>query len=239
RRQPRVVRQPGVPVPRRDRLGRHRAELHLTIRGTRARPTEVFVSSVATVRDRTVPSPGRWRWLPAAVLVPALVTLGLPDAGAQTTAPPPPGGDPTIVAAGDIATCNDTGDEGTAALVDSMPGTVLPLGDLAYQDGSKADFDNCYGPTWGRFKDRSRPTTGNHEYVQNGAGPYFDYWGAGVGERGKGYYSFDVGTWHLIALNSTCGAVGGCARNTPMEQWLKADLAATKAHCILAFWHRP
>ena len=173
------------------------------------------------------------------VLLPVLLTLGLPEAGAQTAVPPPANGDATIVAAGDIATCNDTGDEGTAALIDQIPGTVLPLGDLAYQDGSKADFDNCYGPTWGRFKDRSRPTTGNHEYVQKDAGAYFDYWGPGVGERGKGYYSFDVGTWHLIALNSTCDAVGGCGHNTPMEQWLRADLAATRAHCILAYWHHP
>jgi hypothetical protein len=181
----------------------------------------------------------RWRWIPAALLVAPLLTLGLPAAsraGAQT-APPSP--DPTLVAAGDIATCNDTGDDATAALVDTMPGTVLPLGDLAYQDGSKTDFDNCYAPTWGRFKDRSRPTTGNHEYIQKGAGPYFDYWGAAAGDRTKGYYSFDIGSWHLIALNSTCAAAGGCARGTPMEQWLKTDLAATKAHCILAYWHHP
>ena len=186
----------------------------------------------------------RWRWVPAVLLVPPLLALGLPaalPAGAQTAPPQtaPASADPTLVAAGDIATCNNTGDEATAALVNSMPGTVLPLGDLAYQDGSKTDFDNCYAPTWGRFKDRSRPATGNHEYIQKGAGPYFDYWGPAAGDRTKGYYSFDVGSWHLIALNSTCGAAGGCARGTPMEQWLKDDLAATKAHCILAYWHHP
>ena len=172
------------------------------------------------------------------LLVPVLLTLWLPEAGAQT-ATPPPGGDATIVAAGDIAMCSDSGDEGTAALVDSLPGTVLPLGDLAYNDGSKADFDNCYAPTWGRFKDRSRPTTGNHEYVQKGAVPYFDYWGPVAGDRSKGWYSFDVGTWHLIALNSTCNSVGGCGKGSPMEHWLKADLAGTRAHCILAYWHHP
>ncbi len=182
--------------------------------------------------------------MPAALLVPPLLTLGLPEAlptglrfpaDAQTTGSP----DPTLVAAGDIAVCTDTGDEATAALVDSLPGTVLPLGDLAYQDGSKADFDNCYTPTWGRFKDRSRPTTGNHEYVQKGAAPYFQYWGAAAGDPTTGYYSFDIGSWHLIALNSTCAAAGGCGRGTPMEQWLKSDLAATRAPCILAFWHHP
>jgi hypothetical protein len=167
--------------------------------------------------------------------VPPLLTFGLPVAQAQTTG----SSDATVVAAGDIATCTDTGDDATAALIDSMPGTVLPLGDLAYQDGSKADFDNCYAPTWGRFKERSRPTTGNHEYIQKGAAPYFDYWGPVAGDRSKGYYSFDIGSWHLITLNSTCGAVGGCAKGTPMEQWLRKDLASTKAHCILAYWHHP
>ena len=188
--------------------------------------------------------PRRWRWVPAALLVPPLLTLGLPEAlpaglrhpaAAQTTG----ASDPALVAAGDIAMCNDTGDEGTATLIDSLPGTVLPLGDLAYQDGSKSDFDNCYGPTWGRFKNRSRPATGNHEYVQKGAAPYFDYWGDAAGDRTKGYYSFDIGSWHLIALNSTCAAAGGCSRGTPMEQWLKSDLAATRAPCILAYWHHP
>ncbi|HEV7862424.1 MAG TPA: metallophosphoesterase [Acidimicrobiia bacterium] len=177
----------------------------------------------------------RWRWVPAVLLVPPLLTLGLPETLAQTTGAP----DPTVVAAGDIAMCKDTGDEATAALIDSLPGTVLPLGDLAYEDGSKADFDNCYAPTWGRFKDRSRPAPGNHEYVQQDAGAYFDYWGGTAGDRTKGYYSFDVGSWHLIALNSTCSAIGGCGRGTPMEQWLKSDLAATSARCILAYWHHP
>jgi acid phosphatase type 7 len=178
-------------------------------------------------------------------LVPPLLSFGLPEAmraGAQTAPPPSSSAssDPTVVAAGDIATCTDTGDEATAALVDSIkPTMVLPLGDLAYQDGSKADFDNCYAPTWGRFKDRSRPATGNHEYIQKGAGPYFDYWGPAAGDRTKGYYSFDLGTWHLVVLNSTCAAAGGCARGTPMEQWLRADLAATRARCILAYWHHP
>jgi hypothetical protein len=168
--------------------------------------------------------------------VPPLLTFGLPEATqAQTTGGP----DATIVAAGDIAMCGDTGDEGTAGLIDSIPGTVLPLGDLAYNDGSKTDFDNCYGPTWGRFKDRTKPTTGNHEYVQKGAGPYFDYFGAEGGDRARGYYSFDIGSWHLIALNSTCAVVGGCSRGTPMEQWLKADLAATRTQCIIAYWHHP
>jgi len=170
------------------------------------------------------------------VLVPALLTLGLPGAGAQTT---DPSADPTVIAAGDISMCQTTGDEETAKLIDSMPGTVFPLGDLAYQDGSKADFDNCYVPTWGRFKDRSRPVLGNHEYVQKGATPYFDYWGDAAGDRTKGYYSFDIGSWHIVALNSTCAEAGGCNKGAPMEQWLRQDLAAHPSRCLLAMWHHP
>ena len=176
----------------------------------------------------------RWRWLPAALLVPPLLTLGLPLAGAQTTE----AFEATLIAAGDIALCNDSGDEATAALIDSIPGTVLALGDLAYEDGSKADFDNCYGPTWGRFKDRTKPALGNHEYVQKGAAPYFEYFGPGAGDP-RGYYSFDLGPWHLIALNSNCSDVGGCSKGSPMEQWLREDLAAHPSECILAFWHHP
>ncbi|HVW31022.1 MAG TPA: metallophosphoesterase, partial [Acidimicrobiia bacterium] len=170
--------------------------------------------------------------------MPTLFTFGLPATLSAQTAPPP-SADPTVVAAGDIAMCPTTGDEATAGLVDGIPGTVLALGDLAYQDGSKADFDNCYTPSWGRFKDRTRPATGNHEYVQKGAGPYFDYFGPAAGDRTKGYYSFDIGSWHLISLNSTCAAAGGCSKNSPMEQWLRADLAAHPAKCTIAYWHHP
>jgi hypothetical protein len=171
----------------------------------------------------------------AALALPPLLVFGLPGARAQTT----PAGDPTVIAAGDIAKCGTPGAEQTAALIDSLPGTVLPLGDLAYEDGTKAEFDNCYAPTWGRFRDRSRPTTGNHEYNQKGAGPYFDYWGETAGDRTKGYYSFDLGSWPLISLNSTCSGAGGCSKGSPMEQWLRQDLAAHRSRCILAFWHHP
>ena len=177
-----------------------------------------------------------WRWVPAALLVPPLLTFGLPGADAQTVSET---AHPTVIAAGDISLCQTDDDEQTASLIDSLPGTVLPLGDLAYQDGSKEDFENCYAPTWGRFKDRSRPALGNHEYVQKGAAPYFDYWGEAAGDRTKGYYSFNLGSWHLIALNSNCSDAGGCSRGSPMEQWLREDLAAHPSRCILAYWHHP
>lgn len=178
----------------------------------------------------------RWRWLPAALLMPPLLTLGLPAAGAQTTTE---GFSASLVAAGDIATCGTPGAEETAKLIDTMPGTVLALGDLAYEDGSAEEFANCYAPTWGRFKDRTKPSLGNHEYKQKGAAPYFDYWGPVAGDPTKGYYSFDIGPWHLISLNSNCSDAGGCSKGSPMEQWLRQDLAATSSACVLAFWHHP
>ncbi|MEW6473383.1 MAG: metallophosphoesterase [Actinomycetota bacterium] len=186
------------------------------------------------MEDLLAVSRARWRWRAAALALPPLLVFGLPRAEAQE-AP----ASPTLIAAGDISKCGTTGAEQTAALIDSMPGTVLPLGDLAYEDGSRTDFENCYAPTWGRFRDRSRPTTGNHEYIQKGAGPYFDYWGDVAGDRTKGYYSFNIGSWHLISLNSTCSAAGGCSKGSPMETWLREDLAANRSRCILAYWHHP
>jgi hypothetical protein len=147
--------------------------------------------------------------------------------------------DPVVLAAGDIAKCDDSGDEATAAVLDNLPGTVLPLGDNAYPDGTAAEYANCYAPTWGRALVRSRPVPGNHDYVDPKAAGYYGYFGAAAGDPARGYYSFDLGTWHLVALNSTCKAVGGCASSSPMEQWLKVDLAATQSQCILAYWHHP
>jgi len=157
--------------------------------------------------------------------------IGLPAAEA--------GSDPVVVAAGDIATCNSANDSATAGLVEGIPGTVLTLGDNAYPDGSAGDYSRCYGPTWGRpgIKSRTRPSPGNHEYVTRGAAAYYRYFGAAAGPSGKGWYSFDLGSWHLVSLNSNC--VSGCGPGSPMERWLKADLAATSKRCILAYWHHP
>ena len=143
-----------------------------------------------------------------------------------------------LLAAGDIADCTVEGDEATARLLDRLDGTVLPLGDLAYENGSAADFANCYEPTWGRHKARSRPTPGNHEYFSPGAGPYFDYFGAAAGEDRTGWYSFDTGGWHLVSLNSQdCLDADGCPAGGPQLTWLRADLAAHPAACTVAYWH--
>src|SRR6185436_17437968 len=93
----------------------------------------------------------------------------------------------------------------TAALLDAIPGTVFTLGDNAYPDGTAADFANCYDPTWGRHKSRTRPTAGNHEYNTPGAAPYYAYFGAAAGDPAKGYYSYDLGDWHIVVLNSNVG----------------------------------
>ena len=145
----------------------------------------------------------------------------------------------TLVAAGDIATCSSDFDEATAHLVDGIPGLVAPLGDLAYEFGSTEDFANCYGPTWGRHKDRTRPALGNHEYLTPGAAGYFDYFGPAAGDPSQGYYSYDYGAWHVVVLNSNCEQLGGCQAGSSQEQWLRADLAASHAFCTLAYWHHP
>ena len=144
-----------------------------------------------------------------------------------------------LVGAGDIADCKDlTGAEATAKLLDQLTGTVMAVGDLAYPDGSKENFV-CYDKTWGRAKSRTRPAPGNHEFHAAGASPYFDYFGATAGDPKTGYYSYELGAWHIIVLNSECKDVGGCEPGSPQEKWLRSDLAAHPAACKLAYWHKP
>ena len=146
----------------------------------------------------------------------------------------------TLVGAGDIAGCDDlSGARATAKLLEEIPGTVFAAGDLAYQSGTDEEFQKCYGPTWGRFKNRTRPAPGNHEYNGTAANGYFRYWGSQAGEPGKGYYSYELGTWHIVVLNTNCGAtsLGGCGLGSPQEKWLKQDLAAHPNVCTLAYGH--
>jgi acid phosphatase type 7 len=115
---------------------------------------------------------------------------------------------------------------------------VLGLGDLQYEDGTSAKFVQSYAPSWGRLKAITHPVPGNHEYGTAGAAGYFQYFGAAAGDTTKGYYSFELGSWHVIALNSNCAAVA-CGVGSAQEQWLRADLAAHPAQCTLAYWHHP
>ncbi|MEU6619756.1 DNRLRE domain-containing protein [Streptomyces litmocidini] len=151
---------------------------------------------------------------------------------------PTPTADPVLVGAGDIADCGTGGDEATANLLDGISGTVMAIGDTAYPSGTAADYTNCYDPTWGRFKARTKPATGNHEYYTSGASGYFNYFGASAGDPNKGYYSFDLGSWHVVALNSNCSVVS-CAAGSAQEQWLRSDLAASTKPCTVAYWHHP
>ncbi|HEX9189727.1 MAG TPA: metallophosphoesterase [Vicinamibacteria bacterium] len=175
----------------------------------------------------------------------ALAWLSAAASGSAQTA--------VVAAAGDIA-CdpadpNYNGGVGTAAAChmratsDLLAGTsldaVLVLGDNQYEDGAFVKYQASFDPSWGRLKPLIRPVPGNHEYVTPGAGGYYAYFGAAAGDPARGYYSYDLGAWHLIALNSNCAQVGGCGPGSPQEQWLGADLAAHAGRCLLAYWHHP
>jgi len=144
-----------------------------------------------------------------------------------------------LIGAGDIADCSDlAGAEATAKLLEANPGTVMALGDLAYPNGTPDDF-KCYHKTWGRVKDRTRPAVGNHEFHSTGASYYFQYFGSAAGDPKTGYYSYDLGAWHIVVLNSECQQVGGCEAGSSQEKWLRADLAAHPVGCTLAYFHKP
>jgi 3',5'-cyclic AMP phosphodiesterase CpdA len=143
--------------------------------------------------------------------------------------------DPVVVAAGDIAQAAGHQQATADRIAEIDPDAVLLLGDLQYPNGELADFRRLYHPTWGRFKATSRPSPGNHEYYTPGAAGYFDYFGRAAKPRGRSYYSFDLGGWHLIALDSNIARETGSAQ----ERWLRRDLVATSKRCILAYWHHP
>lgn len=146
-----------------------------------------------------------------------------------------PGTPQVFLGAGDIAQCNRPDAAATARILDSVPGTVFALGDNAYPDGSAHDYATCYATTWGRHRKRTRPVPGNHDYGRRGAPGYFGYFGVAAGDPARGYYGYDLGAWHIAALNANIDMRPGSSQ----EQWLRADLAAHPARCILAYWHTP
>jgi hypothetical protein len=163
-----------------------------------------------------------------------------------TPTPSPPAQTAYLAGAGDIADCSAGADggshaEATAKLLDLLPEAfVFTMGDNAYFDGSAADYNNCYRPRWGRHLFRTYPSAGNHDGYDSGLGgnPYFDYFGGakqGAGDRGAGYYSFTLGNWHIIALNSNVQSSAGSAQYA----WLNNDLRNNTAKCTLAYWHHP
>jgi hypothetical protein len=163
-----------------------------------------------------------------------------PVAPSPATPAPSPSGDPVLVGAGDIASCGLDGDTQTAKLIEGVAGTVFTAGDNAYETGSAQEFGNCYDPTWGRFKDRTRPAAGNHDWGTPNAQGYRDYFGAAaVNDAGDTWYSYDLGTWHVIVLDANCANVGGCGADSKQGKWLAADLVAHPAFCTMAIWHQP
>ena len=145
-----------------------------------------------------------------------------------------------LLAAGDIAVCDHLGDEATARILAEYPhAAIATLGDNAYQDGTLEEFENCYAPTWGKFKNRTMPATGNHDEATKNAQGYWDYFGSSGGPYDKYYYSYDLGSWHVVVLNSDCWRVDGCAIDDPQAEWLRHDLEQHPTLCTLAYWHRP
>lgn len=183
-----------------------------------AAPTATLPSPTATPRPSSTPSPTATH-TPTATLSPtpepAILTL-----------------------AGDISICGQDGDDETAALLADLPGAIQTAGDNSNDDGRLVEYTRCFAPTWGRFLDRIHPAPGNHEYDTPGAAPYFEYFGAAAGQPGQGWYSYDYGGWHIVALNSNCNDVA-CGTNSAQVQWLKEDLANHPAKCTLAVWHHP
>ncbi|MFN2571349.1 MAG: metallophosphoesterase [Gemmatimonadales bacterium] len=140
-----------------------------------------------------------------------------------------------LVGAGQIARCDYSNDERTAQLLDGIAGTVFTLGDNVRASGSLSDYQSCYAPSWGRHTARTRPSAGDLEYDYPDAAGYFGYFGSAAGPAGKGYYSYELGEWHIVVLNSNISTYVG----SPQETWLKQDLAANPRQCTLAYWHHP
>src|SRR5688500_15605425 len=144
----------------------------------------------------------------------------------------------TLIAAGDIAGCDMEGDSATAALIAELEGTVATLGDNVYPAGSDETFVECYDPAWGAFLDRTRPAVGNHDLSGDGGEAYFRYFGDGAGVPGEGWYSYDIGDWHIVVLNSNCELIL-CTPGSAQYEWLVDDLAAAPVRCTLAYMHHP
>jgi hypothetical protein len=143
-----------------------------------------------------------------------------------------------LIAAGDIADCTPPAEQ-TAQLVDRLSGMVAVPGDAVYEVGSLQEYTSCYAPTWGRHKWRTRPAVGDHDYETPGAAGFFTYFGAAAGVPGLGWYSYEIGSWHVVVLNTACDQIGGCGPGSPQEAWLRADLAAHPTRCSVAYWHAP
>jgi hypothetical protein len=201
--------------------------LHNNGGGTPAQPTPA------------APTPTKPATVTPAPTKTASVTPAPTKTATATPIPPASSGDSAVLyAAGDIATCSRTDDEAVSKLLDNTTGTIAVLGDNVYDSGTAAEYANCYDPSWGRHKARTRPAVGNHEYLSSNAAPYFAYFGAAAGDPTKGYYSYDLGDWHVIVLNSNCSEVK-CDASSAQYQWLQSDIKNHPNSCTLAYYHHP
>lgn len=145
----------------------------------------------------------------------------------------------TLITAGDIGRCDSRADERTARLAEGIEGTVLVLGDNAYESGSLGEFEACYAPSWGRLLDRTLAVPGNHDHQTPGAEDYFEYFGSRAGPAGRGWYARTLGTWRLITLDSECDQVGGCGQGSRQHRWLTAELHDHARRCTVVAFHKP
>jgi acid phosphatase type 7 len=161
-----------------------------------------------------------------------MATGAIPPASTETA-------HPVVLAAGDVGRCDSNADEKTSALASQLAHSkVLLLGDIAYDDGTVEEFNVCFDTSWGVHRQRIRPVPGNHDYHTSGAAGYFEYFGEAAGDPTEGWYSFDLGTWHLVGVNSNCGDVG-CEADSTQAEWLRTDLELNSGKCTLVYTHHP
>jgi hypothetical protein len=157
---------------------------------------------------------------------------GVPDAPAD--------GEEVLLAVGDIGYCGHEADDRVAELAESLPGTIAMLGDTVYPEATADTLRECFEPAWGPMRDRIRPIAGNHDYVGGSASAWFSFFGNAAGEPGEGWYSYALGDWHVVALNSNlCVTDAGCGPGTPQHDWLLDDLREADADCLVVYWHHP
>ena len=201
--------------------------------------TLILLFGFASLISRSAGSPSATVGATVTRPTPGATSQANAGASASGYAAPSASGDPVLVGAGDIADCGLDSGAATAALLDTIEGTVFTAGDNAYPDGSAAQFRDCYAPTWGRQLARTKPVAGNHDWLTTGLAGYREYFGEKAGPADASWYSFALGAWHVIVLDSDCVFVGGCLPGSPQGVWLDADLKASTAQCTMAIWHHP
>jgi alkaline phosphatase len=164
-----------------------------------------------------------------------------PTSAVASAGTPGTAGDEVLIAVGDVGRCDATGDDLTGALAASLPGTVAILGDTAYESGSAAELEQCFGGSWGVVEDRIRyAAMGNHDVKTDDGAPLKAYLGDAVSRDGRTWFSDDLGAWHVVVLDSNCGFLqAACGSESNQVRWLREDLAASGASCTIALWHHP